>query len=89
VRLPVETKTVFEVPVAALFSPMGNQSFVFLVAGNRVEKVQVEILNSTKNGMVLLASEQIQEESQIVIRGLDNLVDGDSVQIGEEHARTK
>jgi len=88
-RLPVGTATVFEVPVAALFSPIGSQSFVFKANGNRVEQVPVEILNSSKNGMVLLASEQIQNSSQIVTSGLDNLIDGDSIQIGEEHARTK
>lgn len=88
-RLPVKTATVFEVPVAALFSPMGRQSFVFKIIGNRAEQVPVEILNSAKNGMVLLASEQIQNSSQIATSGLDNLIDGDLIQIGEEHARTK
>lgn len=88
-RLPVGTATVFEVPIAALFSPMGRKSFVFKINGNRAEQVPVEILNSAKNGMVLVVSEKIGNSSQIASSGLDNLIDGDLVQIGEKHARTK
>lgn len=87
VRVPVSTHSIFEVPVAAIFSPMGHQSYVFSVKDEKVSQIEVDVLNSTEDGKLLLASSELNSSSRIVTRGLDNLIDGDLIQIGGDNDR--
>lgn len=87
VRVPVSAQSIFEVSVAAIFSPMGHQSYVFSVKGDKVSQIEVDVLNSTEDGKLLLASSELNSSSRIVTRGLDNLIDGDLIQIGGDNDR--
>ncbi len=79
VAIPTESGERLTVPLGAILNPGGSRPTVFRLAGDRVEKVTVEV--EMLLGERVAVAGDLQAGDQVVTTGLSSLVDGDVVEV--------
>lgn len=81
VEIPLKPDDLFEIPFEAVYSPRGLKAEAFVLEPNSTVKlVPTKVLQVSNDGMVVVSSKQLKE-AKVVIKGNDNLVSGDSVEV--------
>jgi len=78
VSVPIKSQGLFQVPFRAIYSPRGITTEVFVIEQDKVRLVEVKVIHKLDKGQVLIAA-ALENSSEVVVAGLDNLVNGDSV----------
>jgi hypothetical protein len=80
VETPVEAQGLFTVDFSALTSPRGLGAKVFAVREGKAAGVEVQVLDLLDQGRALVAG-ALRPGEPVVVRGLDDLLEGDLVQV--------
>lgn len=80
IEVPLEPDGIFWVPFASIYSPRGTKKQVFVVRNGRAEAVVVETIKLGLNSGIYVAA-KLNFNDKVVVKGLDNLIAGDSVAV--------
>lgn len=79
-EVPIKATGIFRLPFTAIYSPRGVTKQVFVVKQERAELMPVEVI-SLYNNHELLISAGLSATDRVVTQGLDNLLNGDAVEV--------
>lgn len=79
IQVPLHNASLYEIPFSSIYSPMGGDTFVFVVESNSAIKKPVDVVQVVGNDKILVLAQGLNSKDKIVSRGLDNLVEGDRV----------
>lgn len=79
IQVPLHNASLYEIPFSSIYSPMGGETFVFVVESNSAIKKSVDVVQVVGNDKILVLAEGLNSKDKIISRGLDNLVEGDRV----------
>ena len=82
VAIPLRGKGVFRVPFDAIYSPRGLTTQLFVVQGDHVELRDIKVIALAGPEEVYVTG-KLADVDHIVVRGLDNLLTGDVVEVAQ------
>lgn len=85
-EIPVKSNSLFAVPISSVVSPRGTNSFVFEVNNGIATSIEVTPIQVYEQNN-LIVSAKLNEKSNVVTEGLENLLSGDKVKIFEGGVR--